>query len=156
MMNFMPLARINEFLFTSSRELVARSYIHKQILSGQIKPNKTLLPSFLEKDFLKHLITIDATVANIFEAHSWEDDPVNKKLLEPKILAPHRIHHIYAEAKFIVIMRNPVDRTFSDFKYHTRNRLGADYFHKAVVKGIQWWKHCVASLPTYRYTTKTH
>ena len=50
--------------------------------------------------------------------------------------------------RFIVAMRNPVERLWSDFVYFTTiansERVTPYLFHEQVLKQLQWWQRCVA------------
>ena len=96
------------------------------------------------------LITLDSSPMYMFEAIDWEKDPLNQHTLEPKILVPHKLHHFLECPKIIVLMRNPVERLFSDFRFFALGKNGSQYFHRLVQNGIIWWNKCVQTLPPYK------
>ncbi|KAH9520053.1 Carbohydrate sulfotransferase 15 [Bulinus truncatus] len=63
------------------------------------------------------LITGDATPMDVWEFRGWPSDPQNKGLLEPRFLSPHAMRHTYRNPKFIILVRNPVDRLYSDYLF---------------------------------------
>ena len=52
----------------------------------------------------------DGTPIDFWDFRAWPLIPQNKGLSEPAVLTPHLMRHLYPDPKFIVIMRNPVDR----------------------------------------------
>ncbi|KAI8793215.1 carbohydrate sulfotransferase 15 [Biomphalaria glabrata] len=61
------------------------------------------------------LITGDATPVDVWDFRGWPEDPQNKGLQEPRFLTPHAMRHIYKNPKFFILVRNPVDRLYSDY-----------------------------------------
>ncbi|KAK7488328.1 hypothetical protein BaRGS_00020487, partial [Batillaria attramentaria] len=55
------------------------------------------------------LITGDGTPMDFWDFRGWTLIPQNKGLKEPVVLTPHLMRHLYANPKFIIILRNPVD-----------------------------------------------
>ena len=47
---------------------------------------------------------------DFWDFRGWTRIPQNKGLREPAVLTPHLMRHLYKDPKFIVILRNPVDR----------------------------------------------
>ena len=65
---------------------------------------------------------------------------------EPKVLTPDKIAHVTQNAKIIFIMREPVSRLWSDYKFWLKNqkrKASPDEFHRLVTAAIKWWKKCV-------------
>ena len=59
------------------------------------------------------------------------------------------IKHILPCSKFIVLIRDPVDRLYSDFIYFLKWKpelISAKAFHKHVTRSIEWWKNCTNKL----------
>lgn len=52
----------------------------------------------------------DGTPMDMWDFTGWTQIPQNQNLTEPKYLTPHLIKHINNKTKFIIILRNPVDR----------------------------------------------
>jgi N-acetylgalactosamine 4-sulfate 6-O-sulfotransferase len=102
----------------------------------------------------RDMIFIDGTPRLIFHGDDWAMDSGNNGLDEPKVLLPHKLHHVLPKAKIIVVMRNPTDRLLSDYKFYFRyGNQSADDFHDKVVAAISWWNSCkqVAPLKTCLY-----
>ena len=118
------------------------SIVNQQCLKNKkvINGNKTHCP----------YITIDGSADYLFEAWDWEKDELNPDPREPIFLPPHRIGHYIEHPKIIVLMRNPIERLFSDFKFFAGGKNGSTYFHTLVVNGIAWWENCTKTLSEYR------
>ncbi|XP_076460291.1 carbohydrate sulfotransferase 15-like isoform X2 [Babylonia areolata] len=61
------------------------------------------------------LITGDGTPMDFWDFRAWPLIPQNHGLKEPVVLTPHLMKHLYRDPKFIIILRNPVDRLYSDY-----------------------------------------
>ncbi|GFO31599.1 carbohydrate sulfotransferase 15 [Plakobranchus ocellatus] len=57
----------------------------------------------------------DGTPMDFWDFRGWKEDPQNAGLSEPRFLTPHAMRHIYRDPKFIVMVRNPIDRLYSDY-----------------------------------------
>ena len=57
------------------------------------------------------------------------------------------IQHVNPRMRFIVAMRDPVERLYSDFVYFSTvgdsKRITAKYFHEQVERQVDWWHTCV-------------
>ncbi|KAK3729053.1 hypothetical protein RRG08_005426 [Elysia crispata] len=60
-------------------------------------------------------ITGDGTPMDFWDFRGWPEDPQNAGLSEPRFLTPHAMRHLYRDPKFIVMVRNPIDRLYSDY-----------------------------------------
>lgn len=54
---------------------------------------------------------------DLWDFRGWPLDPHNLGKVEPEVLTPHVMRHIYRDPRFFVLMRNPVDRIFSDYLF---------------------------------------
>lgn len=52
----------------------------------------------------------DGTPVNGWDFRGWPRDPQNKGLKEPKVLIPHLMRHMLKDPKFIILVRDPVER----------------------------------------------
>ena len=95
------------------------------------------------------LLTVDSTPRTIYDGINWELDKLNKGLDEPKILTADRIHHFVPNAKAILLLRDPIARTLSDFRFFGGGSQ-ATRFHQVVVAGIKWWNTCLKTLSERR------
>ena len=96
----------------------------------------------------RKIIFGDFTPGYIWNEDHWLDQKANKYLNEPLPLTPHRIKHILPKTKFIIMVRNPVDRLWSDFRFHCDINFTSVleqqmYFHNKSLIAIQWWNRCI-------------
>ncbi|XP_067676203.1 carbohydrate sulfotransferase 15-like [Haliotis asinina] len=87
------------------------------------------------------LITGDATPSDFNDFRGWPKIPQNVGLEKPVVLTPHLMRHVYTDPKFILILRNPADRLYSDFMMMSGS--SAADFHKAVSRDIQIEENCM-------------
>ncbi|RUS73746.1 hypothetical protein EGW08_018483 [Elysia chlorotica] len=55
-------------------------------------------------------ITGDGTPMDFWDFRGWPQDPQNAGLSEPRFLTPHAMRHLYRDPRFIVMVRDPIDR----------------------------------------------
>ncbi|KAK3579908.1 hypothetical protein CHS0354_031428, partial [Potamilus streckersoni] len=87
------------------------------------------------------LITGDGTPSDVWDFAGWPMIPQNKGLSEPVVLTPHLVRHINPRVKMIVILRDPVERLYSDF--FSRGGISPRGFHQRVVDTIVRLHTCV-------------
>ena len=96
-------------------------------------------------------IIVEGTPRTLWDGDSWSLDPLNAGLQLPAVLTPHKLRHVTPDVKFIVILRDPVRRLLSDYKFFYRTgKKSSEDFHNKVVRAIAWWHSCVASYPEKR------
>ncbi|XP_067676204.1 carbohydrate sulfotransferase 15-like [Haliotis asinina] len=88
-----------------------------------------------------YMITGDASPSDFSDFRAWPKIPQNAGLEKPVVLTPHLMRHVYTDPKFILILRNPTDRLYSD--YVMRSGGSAADFHKAVSEDIQIEQNCM-------------
>ena len=85
-------------------------------------------------------ILVDATPSTVwhnfylFPRDSYEDPPY---------LSIHSMHSVLPHAKFVLIIRNPITRLYSDFLFNRHLLVSAERFHVEVVEGIKAFYQCV-------------
>ncbi|KAL8607105.1 hypothetical protein ACOMHN_008691 [Nucella lapillus] len=88
------------------------------------------------------LVTGDGTPMDFWDFRAWSLIPQNQGLQEPAVLTPHLMRHVYKDPKFIVILRNPVDRLYSDYIF-----LGYGWtpesFRKDVPRALDMMDKCL-------------
>ena len=61
---------------------------------------------------------------------------------------PLAVSHILPSSKFIIVMRNPVKRTFSHYKYYCTQRKSkpppSSVFHERVVAHLNFLRECLS------------
>ena len=97
----------------------------------------------------------DFSARTINHHYFWPSEPRNRGLPTPREINVDRIHHVYNDTKILVIVRNPAERLFSDYKFYAgshNNVVTADDFHERVVTAVEVWNNCtqVLRLPENR------
>ena len=113
-----------------------------------------LVDDSISSDYGKTLLLGDYSPGYSDVFLKWKLDPVNKGLDLPKYVIPHRIHHFIPHAKILFILRNPVERTWSYFRYklrlqricelfncHNKTSLTVQ-FHRGMKRAISLWHLC--------------
>ena len=61
---------------------------------------------------------------------------------------PIAVSHILPASKFIIVMRNPVERTFSHYKFYCTQRTSkpppSSVFHERVVAHLNFLRECLS------------
>ena len=53
---------------------------------------------------------MDASPPDMWEFRGWKKLPQNRNLRHPVVLTPHLMYHLYRDPKFIVLLREPVEK----------------------------------------------
>ena len=67
-------------------------------------------------------------------------------LIAPAVLTPDKLSHVLPYPKIIMIMREPIARLWSDYRWFgkwRKHELTADDFHQVVSNAIDWWNRCL-------------
>lgn len=87
-------------------------------------------------------ITSDASASTLWDNDFWNRLPGNANQSEPDLLIAHYIHHMTPNIKVIVILRNPIDRLFSDYLYFGLYNKSLENFHERVKNSISVYENC--------------
>lgn len=90
----------------------------------------------------QQLITGEASVSLFWDNSDWGKFPENKDQSEPLYIVPHYIHHIIPDVKLILMLRDPVERLYSDYLYFNTKNKSADDFHNAISYAIEVYHNC--------------
>ena len=86
------------------------------------------------------ILTYDASQSTLWDSHFLIDN-------QDYCAMPIVLSHILPSAKFIVVMRDPVARTYSHFVHHcTLERMplpSSSVFHEKVVANLEYFKNCL-------------
>ncbi|XP_063447214.1 carbohydrate sulfotransferase 15-like [Mytilus trossulus] len=89
-----------------------------------------------------NVITGDGTPMDMWYYRGWPQIPQNLHKSDPEVLTPHLIRHINPDMKFIIILRNPIDRLYSDYFFLKRGVPTSAAFDVAVNSSIQILNEC--------------
>ncbi|ESO98385.1 hypothetical protein LOTGIDRAFT_214000 [Lottia gigantea] len=89
------------------------------------------------------LITGDASASTLWDNDEWWSLKENCGATEPRFTNADYIHHFLPHAKIIVILRDPVDRLWSDYLYFLKSMKSAEDFHKNVAMSIDSFETCL-------------
>ena len=92
-------------------------------------------------------VTFDSSASTLYDQLLWRKIPQNQGKDEPSVISAHFIRHLIPNAKFVVMLREPVSRLYSDWLYFMgkfNSSQSAEAFHQAVRSGISEWEKCVS------------
>ncbi|XP_052761792.1 carbohydrate sulfotransferase 15-like [Mya arenaria] len=88
-----------------------------------------------DPDGFHPVIVGDCSASTLWDNDYWTFLPEYKNLTEPLYTNADYIHHFNPDAKIIAILRNPIDRLYSDYLYFTAGKdKGPERFHERVKK----------------------
>ena len=92
------------------------------------------------------LIFGDFSASSIYDQLEWRQMPQNNGLPQPALISADVIKHVLPKAKFIVLLRNPTDRLYSDYTFFHREHLDSSSkdFDQKVKEGISWFQDCLS------------
>ena len=133
----------------------------------------SILDDSISPDYGKTLLLGDYTPGYTDVFLNWKSNPMNKGLDLPKYVIPHLIYHLVPQAKILFMLRNPVERIWSSFRYklrlpkichlfscHNITSL-AIHFHHGMKRAISQWRLCElfyrgdSRMCLYHYSDKT-
>ncbi|XP_069139198.1 carbohydrate sulfotransferase 15-like [Argopecten irradians] len=90
------------------------------------------------------LITGEGSQSTLWDHRWWWLFPGNKNDEEPKLLNAHFVRHILPDVKLVVILRDPVDRLYSDYLYFkaVQNKSVED-FHSRAQRAVATFNDCM-------------
>ncbi|XP_049592810.1 carbohydrate sulfotransferase 15 isoform X1 [Syngnathus scovelli] len=104
---------------------------------------------------LAQLITGEASASTMWDNQAWSYLHGDREEAEPPFLAQDFIHTVQPDAKIIIMLRNPVERLYSDYLYFKTANKSAEDFHQKVVESVQLFQSCLSasSLRSCVYST---
>ena len=92
------------------------------------------------------LVIGDYSASSLYDQLEWRKIPQNFGLSQPAIISADVIKHVLPKAKFIVLLRNPTDRLYSDYIYFNRKEQNrsSKAFDEKVREGISWFQECLS------------
>ncbi|KAK7469480.1 hypothetical protein BaRGS_00036501, partial [Batillaria attramentaria] len=95
------------------------------------------------------LVTLDGSPPDMWDFRGWNLLPQNRGLREPAVLTPHLMKHVYRDPKFIVLLREPVERLYTAYFFHKMG-YSAQEFHNDVLRSIAKFEFCLRTAPSKR------
>uniref|UniRef100_A0A3Q3KCD4 Sulfotransferase n=1 Tax=Monopterus albus TaxID=43700 RepID=A0A3Q3KCD4_MONAL len=90
------------------------------------------------------LITGEASASTMWDNQVWSYLHKDGEEAEPPFLAQDFIHTVQPGAKIIIMLRDPVERLYSDYLYFTTANKSAEDFHLKVVESVQLFQSCLS------------
>ncbi|XP_052829247.1 carbohydrate sulfotransferase 15 isoform X2 [Octopus bimaculoides] len=88
----------------------------------------------------------DGSPTVFWDFTGWPLIAQNKGLEQPTVLTPHCISHLTPNVKFILLLRNPVERLYSDYLFVKRKNLSVEDFDKGVKYSWNELQKCTEKL----------
>ncbi|XP_073338751.1 carbohydrate sulfotransferase 15-like [Pagrus major] len=103
-------------------------------------------------------ITGEASASTMWDNQAWSYLPRDGEETEPPFLAQDFIHTVQPDAKIIIMLRDPVERLYSDYLYFKMANKSAEDFHQKVVESVQLFQSCLSekSLHSCVYNTSLY
>ncbi|XP_014776385.2 carbohydrate sulfotransferase 15 isoform X1 [Octopus bimaculoides] len=95
---------------------------------------------------LRSHIICDGSPTVFWDFTGWPLIAQNKGLEQPTVLTPHCISHLTPNVKFILLLRNPVERLYSDYLFVKRKNLSVEDFDKGVKYSWNELQKCTEKL----------
>ena len=123
---------------------IPMNYTHKQMQVMWYLQGFSKAAQYIESH--PNAVTIDASAGTLLVSNPLHTDSYENE--QDLCFVPMVVHRVLPDAKFVVIMRNPVKRIFSDYWYfcaapkkYTNN--APQLFHNVVATAIQEYRQCV-------------
>ncbi|MEE6486522.1 hypothetical protein FKM82_014625 [Ascaphus truei] len=104
---------------------------------------------------MDHLLTGEASASTMWDNNAWTYFYDNVTNTEPPFLIQDYIHAFQPHAKFIIMLRDPVERLYSDYLYFAIANKSAEDFQDKVNESLQMFESCLQgfSLRACAYNT---
>ncbi|KAJ0060521.1 hypothetical protein NL108_015006, partial [Boleophthalmus pectinirostris] len=118
----------------------------------QIQGNSTRNPTAASQP---HLIIGEASASTMWDNNAWLNVYENSTEGEPPFLVQDFVHALQPQARAIVMLRDPVERLYSDYLYFGISNKSAEDFHDKVSESLLLFQSCVSdsSLHSCVYNT---
>ncbi|KAJ8391809.1 hypothetical protein AAFF_G00085810 [Aldrovandia affinis] len=94
----------------------------------------------------RNIITGEASASTLWDNNAWVYFYDNATDGEPPFLIQDFVHAVQPDAKFILMLRDPVERLYSDYLYFSIANKSAEDFHERVSESLQLFEGCLAEL----------
>ncbi|KAG8551419.1 hypothetical protein GDO81_004102 [Engystomops pustulosus] len=101
------------------------------------------------------ILTGEASASTLWDNSAWSFFYDSVTNTEPPVLIQDFIHAFQPDAKFIVMLRDPVERLYSDYLYFAIANKSAEDFNDKVNESLQMFESCLqaSSLRSCAYNT---
>ncbi|KAM3606042.1 uncharacterized protein V6R79_009836 [Siganus canaliculatus] len=101
------------------------------------------------------LLTGEASASTMWDNQAWSYLHGHREEMEPPFLAQDFIHTVQPDAKIIIMLRDPVERLYSDYLYFKIANKSAEDFHQKCIESVQLFQSCLTerSLRSCVYNT---
>ncbi|XP_050980088.1 carbohydrate sulfotransferase 15 [Labeo rohita] len=89
------------------------------------------------------IITGEASASTMWDNNGWMFFHDNSTWAEPPSLVQDFIHALQPDARFIAILRDPVERLYSDYLYFGTSNKSALDFHQKVCESLRLFDGCL-------------
>ncbi|XP_036078262.1 carbohydrate sulfotransferase 15 isoform X2 [Rousettus aegyptiacus] len=96
-----------------------------------------------EHSKMNRIIIGEASASTMWDNNAWTFFYDNSTDGEPPFLTQDFIHAFQPDAKLIVMLRDPVERLYSDYLYFASSNKSADDFHEKVTEALQLFENCM-------------
>ncbi|XP_017540254.1 carbohydrate sulfotransferase 15 [Pygocentrus nattereri] len=103
-----------------------------------------LLGSSSRRNSKTDIIIGEASASTMWDNNAWVYFYDNGTGMEPPCLVQDFIHAVQPDAKFIVMLRDPVERLYSDYLYFGMANKTVEDFHERVSESLQLFEVCLA------------
>lgn len=104
---------------------------------------------------MDNIIIGEASASTMWDNTAWTFFYGNTSSGEPPFLIQDFLHTFHPKAKFMVMLRDPSERLYSDYLYFALANKSAEDFHEKVVESLQLFENCLQqySLRACAYST---
>lgn len=85
----------------------------------------------------------EASASTMWDNNAWTFFYDNSTDGEPPFLTQDFIHAFQPDARLIVMLRDPVERLYSDYLYFASSNKSAEDFHEKVTEALQLFESCL-------------
>ncbi|KAM8924519.1 carbohydrate sulfotransferase 15 [Pelodytes ibericus] len=109
----------------------------------------------VDDGLLNPLLIGEASASTMWDNSAWSYFYDNITNTEPPVLVQDFIHALQPKTKFIIMLRDPVERLYSDYLYFAIANKSAEDFHDKVNESLQLFDGCLQtySLRACAYNT---
>ena len=95
-------------------------------------------------DFHKYIIGV-LSPTYFYDNRYWRWMPGNEHCQEPRVTVASHVHYLYPESRILLVLRNPVDRLYSDYMagYGNKHDFSVRVFHSDIVTAIKSYRECL-------------